>query len=498
MNHQMHKCSKCEYESVHKFNLKRHYAVKHAVHAQTQVLPTQNPLGQLNTNWYQFNQNQVDRNQYNIIAKELQNLKRDYITIEKERDQLVSNRNSVEQERLVQNSQQPFQPLQHGQMGYKRLSLDQNGGGPSINNQTLGEDDMETEYEGDDNDSDEETESEDSEIDSKSKKEDEDENVYVKCMGLFEKLEGYLNDIDELKDELSDTYEEIKDDEQKDKDDIFDCLKHYIKLKFKLMDVFEDNNDENEEDTDNEDDDEQQNENEEDYKEGVECSCFENFLNDFKDAFVDNLWANNMMEKLEKREEWDRECKQKSAEYNQDIAKEKLVDYDLDSDMQDEDSGEEEEHEADEESDLAEAIRNEVGAVNRQTQTPNVNNLYLTKNDQQNRYDLQSKQKGVLVDHLLLEEMKICQNVVDGLEKEGSDYFKHCPINEVEHVCKLCTHPNMNDKRLGKPFRKYNRSLKGSNMGVKRNILSKPQVGNGIFTLLATILPALISGLTGK
>ena len=402
----MHKCSKCEYESVHKFNLKRHYAVKHAVHAQTQVLPTQNPLGQLNTNWYQFNQNQVDRNQYNIIAKELQNLKRDYITIEKERDQLVSNRNSVEQERLVQNSQQPFQPLQHGQMGYKRLSLDQNGGGPSINNQTLGEDDMETEYEGDDNDSDEETESEDSEIDSKSKKEDEDENVYVKCMGLFEKLEGYLNDIDELKDELSDTYEEIKDDEQKDKDDIFDCLKHYIKLKFKLMDVFEDNNDENEEDTDNEDDDEQQNENEEDYKEGVECSCFENFLNDFKDAFVDNLWANNMMKKLEKREEWDRECKQKSAEYNQDIAKEKLVDYDLDSDMQDEDSGEEEEHEADEESDLAEAIRNEVGAVNRQTQTHNVNNLYLTKNDQQNRYDLQSKQKGDLIEHLLLGEMK--------------------------------------------------------------------------------------------
>ena len=388
----------------------------------------------------------------------------------------------------------------HPGMGVKRPRLDQNGGSALINDQTLGEDDMETEYEGDDNDSDEETESQDGEIeiDSKSKKEDEDENVYVKCMGLFEKLEGYLDDIDELKDELSDTYEEIKDDEQKDKDDIFDCLKHYIKLKFKLMDVFEDNNDENEEDTDNEDDDEQQNENEEDYKEGVECSCFENFLNDFKDAFVDNLWANNMMEKLEKREEWDRECKQKSAEYNQDIAKEKLVDYDLDSDMQDEDSGEEEEHEADEESDLAEAIRNEVGAVNRQTQTHNVNNLYLTKNDQQNRYDLQSKQKGVLVDHLLLEEMKICQNVVDGLEKEGSDYFKHCPINEVEHVCKLCTHPNMNDKRLGKPFRKYNRSLKGSNMGVKRNILSKPQVGNGIFTLLATILPALMSGLTGK
>ena len=82
-----------------------------------------------------------------------------------------------------------------------------------------------------------------------------------------------------------------------------------------------------------------------------------------------------MMEKLEKKEEWDRVCKQKSEEYKQDIAKEKLADYDHDSDMQDEESGEEEEHEVNEESDIAEAIRNEVGAVNRGTQTHNVNNF---------------------------------------------------------------------------------------------------------------------------
>ena len=264
------------------------------------------------------------------------------------------------------------------------------------------------------------------------------------------------------------------------------------------MDVFEEHYDENEEDTDNE--------NEDDDEEAVECSCFENFLNDFKDAFVDNSWANNIMEKLEKKEEWERVCKQKSEEYNQDIAKEKLVDYDIDSDMDDEASEQEEEHEVDEESDLAEAIRNEVGAVNRGTQTYNVNNLLLTKNDQQNGYDLRSKQKGDLIEQAFIGELKqnrnICQKVVDGLEKEGSDYFKHCPRKEIQHVCKLCTHHQThNDKylrRIGKPFRKYNRSLKGSNMGIKRNILSKPQVGEGIFTLLSTILPALISALTGK
>ena len=111
-----------------------------------------------------------------------------------------------------------------------------------------------------------------------------------------------------------------------------------------------------------------------------------------------------------------------------------------------------------------------------------------------------------MIEQALIGELKqnrnIYQNVVDGLEKKGSDYFKHCPRNEVELVCKICTHPKMHNekilRRFAKPFRKYNRSLKGSNMGVKRNILSKPQVGNGIFTLLATILPALISGFTGK
>ena len=95
-----------------------------------------------------------------------------------------------------------------------------------------------------------------------------------------------------------------------------------------------------------------------------------------------------------------------------------------------------------------------------------------------------------------------CRKVVDGLEKDGSDYFKHCPRNEVELVSKLCTHPKTHDdknlRRLAKPFRKYDRSLKGSNMGMKRNILSKPQVGNGVFTLLSTVLPAFISALTGK
>ena len=188
-----------------------------------------------------------------------------------------------------------------------------------------------------------------------------------------------------------------------------------------------------------------------------------------------------MMEKLEKKEEWDRVCKQKSEEYKQDIAKEKLADYDHDSDMQDEESGEEEEHEVNEESDIAEAIRNEVGAVNRGRETHNVNNLYLTKNDQQNRYDLRSKQKGDLIEQALIGGLKhdrnIYQNVFDGLEKKGSDYFKHCPRNEVELVCKICTHPKMHNekilRRFAKPFRKYDRSLKGSNMGMKRNILSK-------------------------
>ena len=70
-------------------------------------------------------------------------------------------------------------------------------------------------------------------------------------------------------------------------------------------------------------------------------------------------------------------------------------------------------------------------------------------------------------------------------------------------VCNLCTnhqtHNDQNLRRLGKHFRKYNRSLKGLNMEIKRYILSKPQGCIGIFTFLASaVLPALISSWSGK
>ena len=97
-----YKCSFCIYQSDRAYNLKVHQRNRHK---DDQQATDRNST--LNTNLDQFNRNQVDINKYNIIANELQNLKKDYITIEQERDQLVSNLNSVKQERLVQNYQQP-------------------------------------------------------------------------------------------------------------------------------------------------------------------------------------------------------------------------------------------------------------------------------------------------------------------------------------------------------------------------------------------------------
>ena len=62
-------------------------------------------------------------------------------------------------------------------------------------------------------------------------------------MVVFEKLEEHLDDMVELKNELRDIYVEINDDEQENRDEVFDCLKHYIKVKSKLLDLFEKDHD---------------------------------------------------------------------------------------------------------------------------------------------------------------------------------------------------------------------------------------------------------------
>ena len=151
--------------------------------------------------------------------------------------------------------QRKMHPARNEQYGGRALISDQ--------------DDMESES-GDDDDG-------DSDVDTKPKKgrkgkkksrkeeeeeeeeeEQEQENVYSKCMVIFDQIKDYLDNIEELRDELEDLCKEIKDDDQEDRDEIFVCLDQYVKLKFQLMEVFQEYPDTNEEDADNDDEEDEE------------------------------------------------------------------------------------------------------------------------------------------------------------------------------------------------------------------------------------------------
>ena len=92
------------------------------------------------------------------------------------------------------------------------------------------------------------------------------------------------------------------------------------------------------------------------------------------------------------------------------------------------------------------------------------------------------------------------------------DFLKKCPDKCIHTICEAC-YNILNEtiklrkdqkhrvKKKLKPIRDDVRELSNPKLSVKtkRKILSKPQVGEGIFTLLATtVLPALISSLLSK
>ena len=88
-----------------------------------------------------------------------------------------------------------------------------------------------------------------------------------------------------------------------------------------------------------------------------------------------------------------------------------------------------------------------------------------------------------------------------------SEYMKHADEDEIENIQNCCKffmkHDYETTKReresdlmFLKPIRKEFEKVSDPDVSIKkkRKILSKPQVGHGIFTLLAsTVLPALIS-----
>jgi len=104
-------------------------------------------------------------------------------------------------------------------------------------------------------------------------------------------------------------------------------------------------------------------------------------------------------------------------------------------------------------------------------------------------------------------------NSVNQLKKgEKLDMAQDCPEHIIHSVCECCYNlcqgylPLPREKKYRarnalKPIRHEVRELadSGTLLKRKRQLLSDPQVGNGVFTILAsTILPALISALIPK
>ena len=104
------------------------------------------------------------------------------------------------------------------------------------------------------------------------------------------------------------------------------------------------------------------------------------------------------------------------------------------------------------------------------------------------------------------------QNMKQLKKAERLSFLENCPDECIHALCEVCfnlLHQTINLeknkknrlKQKLKPIRVDLRKLADSKLSVKskRRILRKPQVGNGIFSILATtILPALVSALTLK
>ena len=108
--------------------------------------------------------------------------------------------------------------------------------------------------------------------------------------------------------------------------------------------------------------------------------------------------------------------------------------------------------------------------------------------------------------------VNLFQNMKQLKRDERMSFFKNCPDECIHALCEICfnlLHQSIKlqkDKKYRlkqklKPIRTDVRKLANSKLSVKskRKLLSNPQVGHGIFTILAsTVLPALISALASK
>ena len=104
------------------------------------------------------------------------------------------------------------------------------------------------------------------------------------------------------------------------------------------------------------------------------------------------------------------------------------------------------------------------------------------------------------------------QNMKQLKKAERLSFLENCPDECIHALCEICfnllhqTIQLKKDKKHRlkqklKPIRVDVRKLADSKLSVKskRKLLSNPQVGHGIFTILAsTVLPALISAIASK
>lgn len=108
--------------------------------------------------------------------------------------------------------------------------------------------------------------------------------------------------------------------------------------------------------------------------------------------------------------------------------------------------------------------------------------------------------------------VNLFQNMKQLKRDERMSFLKNCPDECIHALCEVCfnlLHQTIKleknkkyylKKKL-KPIRVSLRKLANPKLPVKskRKLLKEPQVGNGIFTILAsTVLPALISALASK
>ena len=112
----------------------------------------------------------------------------------------------------------------------------------------------------------------------------------------------------------------------------------------------------------------------------------------------------------------------------------------------------------------------------------------------------------------MVNRIRILKSIKQLKADQHLDLLKNCPDQCIHTICEACyniLHESLKlpkDKKCRlkktlKPIRTDVRKLANPKLSleVKRKILSKPQVGRGILTILVvTVLPALISALLSK